>query len=552
MTLATATSICEIFQATAAAGADRVALRTPGDTISLTWSEYADRVRRLAAGLAAHGVGRGDTVALMMVNRPEAALVDCAAMHLGAIPFSVYNTSSPEQLAHLFGNAGNNIVITQERFLPVVRACGIEFATIISVDGGEGTISLDELEAAGDPGFDFDAAWRAVGPDDVLTLIYTSGTTGPPKGVEVTHGSMLAQLVATVAVIEVTPEDRGVSYLPMAHVADRWASYYSSLATGCRITFVDDPTQIVASLGDIKPTVWGGVPRIWEKLKAGLEAKGITDPSALPEEMRSGVLALLGLDEVRWSVSGAAPVAKEVLQFFTDLGLPICELWGMSELSCCGAINPPGDNRLGTVGVVIPGGEVKLAEDGELLFRGPTVMRGYRNQPDKTAETIDADGWLYTGDIATIDADGYLTIVDRKKELIINAAGKNMSPANIEQTVKAAHPLIGQAVVIGDRRPYNVALLVIDPDVRAAYAEKAGISDASPEAFAQDPVVTAALTEAMAQANARMSRVEQIKKFAVLPTDWLPGGDELTPTMKLKRKPIGEKYADVIEGLYSD
>ncbi|GAB4012599.1 AMP-dependent synthetase/ligase [Nocardioides ultimimeridianus] len=550
MSLETATSLCEAFQETAAAHADRVALRTPGDAVSLTWREYAERVRALAAGLAAHGVGHGDTVALMMPNRPEAVLVDCAALHLGAVPFSVYNTSSPEQLAHLFGNAGNRIVVTQQAFLPTIRACGIELDTVVSVDGGDGTMSLEELEAAGDPAFDFEAAWRAVGPDDVLTLIYTSGTTGPPKGVELTHASMLAQLRGTQQVIEVTSEDRGTSYLPFAHVADRWATYYGSLVTGCQITFVDNPQNIIASLGDAKPTVWGGVPRIWEKLKAGLEAKGITDPAALDAETRAAVLALLGLDEVRWSVSGAAPVATEVLQYFDDLGLPICELWGMSEISCCGSINPPHDNRLGTVGTPIPGVETRLAEDGELLFRGPTLMRGYRNQPDKTAEAIDADGWLHTGDIATIDADGYITIVDRKKELIINAAGKNMSPANIEQVVKTAHPLIGQAVVIGDRRPYNVALLVIDPDVRAAYAEQNGL-DAAPDAFAQDPQVRKVLDEAIEQANARLSRVEQIKRFTILPADWLPGGDELTPTMKLKRRPIDAKYAAEIEALYS-
>ncbi|GAB3855907.1 long-chain fatty acid--CoA ligase [Nocardioides maradonensis] len=551
MSLDTATSLCEAFQETAAAGGDRVALRTPGGAVSLTWREYAERVRALAAGLAAHGVGHGDTVALMMLNRPEAVLVDCAALHLGAIPFSVYNTSSPEQLAHLFGNAGNRIVVTQQSFLPTIRACGIPVDTVVSVDGGEDTTSLEELEAAGDPAFDFEASWRAVGPDDVLTLIYTSGTTGPPKGVELTHGSMLAQLRGTQQVIEVTSEDRGTSYLPFAHVADRWATYYGSLVTGCQTTFVDSPQNIIASLGDAKPTVWGGVPRIWEKLKAGLEAKGITDPSALDAETRAAVLALLGLDEVHWSVSGAAPVAKEVLQYFSDLGLPICELWGMSEISCCGSINPPHDNRLGTVGPAIPGTEVRLAEDGELLFRGPTLMRGYRNQPDKTAEAIDADGWLHTGDIATIDEDGYITIVDRKKELIINAAGKNMSPANIEQVVKAAHPLIGQAVVIGDRRPYNVALLVIDPDVRTAYAEQAGL-DAAPDAFARDPLVRKVIEEAIDQANARLSRVEQIKRFTILPTDWLPGGEELTPTMKLKRRPIDAKYAEEIEALYSE
>ena len=551
MTVETAGSLCEAFQETAAAGGDRVALRTPGGKVAITWSEYADHVRRLAAGLAAKGVGRGDTVALMMLNRPEAALVDVAAQHLAAIPFSVYNTSSPEQVAYLFGDAGARIAVTQQCFLDTIRTSGVALDTVVSVDGGEGTISLEELEAAGDPEFDFTSAWKAVGPSDVLTLIYTSGTTGPPKGVELTHGSMLAQLRATHVVLPVTDQDRIASYLPTAHIADRWTALYASMGRGVQVTFVDNPQELIGHLADIKPTLWGGVPRIWEKLKAGLEAKGLTDPAALPEEQRAGVLALLGLDEVRWSVSGAAPVAPEVLQYFLDLGMPICELWGMSEISCCGTINPRDDIRIGTVGKAIPGVELSLADDGELLIRGEILMKGYRNQPEKTAETIDEDGWLHTGDVATIDEDGYVRIIDRKKELIINAGGKNMSPANIEQVVKASHPLIGQAVVIGDRRPYNVALLVLDPDVRAAYAEKAGLSDRSPEELAEDRGVVSAVAAAVEQANARLSRVEQVKRFRILPDDWMPGGDELTPTMKLKRRPIGEKYASVIEDLYA-
>ncbi len=547
-----AATLCEAFQITIQQRPDAVALRIPGGAVEITWFEYGERVRRMAAGLAACGVGRGDTVGIMMVNRPEAAMVDTAALHLGAVPFSVYNTSSPEQLNYLFGDAGCKVVVTQQGFLSAVKGSGTDLSTVVSVDGGDGTISLADLEEKGTVDFDFEASWRAVQPDDVLTLIYTSGTTGPPKGVELTHSSMLAQLRGVQQILPATADDRAASYLPFAHVADRWASHYNHLVFGIQVTYVDDPKAIVAALGDAKPTLWGGVPRVWEKIKAALEAKGISDPKALPPEMRAGVLQVLGLDEVKWSVSGAAPIAPEVLQFFLDLGLPICELWGMSEISCVGTVNRRDDIRIGTVGQVLPGCEVKLADDGELLFRGPTLMHGYRGLPDKTAEAIDADGWLHTGDVATIDEDGYVTIVDRKKELIINAAGKNMSPANIEQVVKASHPLIGQAVVIGDRRPYNVALLVLDPDAAAAYAEKAGLPDASAAALSSDPGVLAAVAGAVEQANARLSRVEQIKKYKILDVDWLPGGDELTPTMKLKRKPIDAKYADVIEGLYAD
>jgi long-chain acyl-CoA synthetase len=545
-------SMCEAFQTTVATRGDAVALRTPGDAQSITWAEYGDRVRRIATGLASLGVKRGDTVGIMLLNRPEFALVDTAVLHLGATPFSIYNTSSPEQVSYLFANAGNSVVITQQAFLDQIRAAASDVETIVSVDGGEGTIGLEDLEQRESSGFDFDASWRQLGPGDVLTLIYTSGTTGPPKGVEVTHANMLAQLRMVQAVLPNVPEDRLLSYLPSAHIADRWGTHYTAMVIGCVTTFAPDPKGVAAVLPDAKPTTWGAVPRVWEKIKAALEANGITDPSALPEETRAGVRALIGLDELRWAVSGAAPIAPEVLEFFGALGLTVCELWGMSELSCCAIVNPPDDIRVGTVGKALPGVELKLAEDGELLVRADTVMRGYRNDPDKTAEAIDPDGFLRTGDIATIDDDGYVRIVDRKKELIINAAGKNMSPANIEQTVKASSPLIGQAICIGDARPYNVALIVLDPDFSTAYAAKAGLEDASAKALTQDLGVQQLIADAVASANEKLSRVEQIKRYTVLSADWEPGGDELTPTMKLKRKPIAAKYADEIDALYAD
>jgi long-subunit acyl-CoA synthetase (AMP-forming) len=249
-------------------------------------------------------------------------------------------------------------------------------------------------------------------------------------------------------------------------------------------------------------------------------------------------------------VSGAAPIAVETLEYFIALGLPIQEVWGMSELSCCATINPRDAIKVGSCGPAIPGATLRLADDAELLVHGDLVMAGYRGEPEQTAEAIDADGWLHTGDVATIDEDGYMTIVDRKKELIINAAGKNMSPANIEQRLKAAHPLIGQAVVIGDRRPYNVALLVLDPDACAAHASRQGLADGSPAALAADPGVRAAVAEAVQAANGHLSRVEQVKRHALLAEEWLPGGDELTPTMKLKRRPIAAKHAATIEALY--
>jgi long-subunit acyl-CoA synthetase (AMP-forming) len=547
-------SLCEAFQKTAAARPRTVALRKPGGGSEVTWAEYAARVERLAAGLDAIGVGRGDPIGLMMVNQPEFHLVDTAALHLGATPFSIYNTSAPEQIAYLCANAGNRVAICDEAFADrVIEACdGTAVEHVICVDGSPaGTAPLGALEGRRRDGFDFEASWRAVDASDVMTLIYTSGTTGPPKGVELTHGNLIAELNGMQRFTPVGPDDRGVSYLPSAHIADRLLFHYYSLAFGMQVTCVDNPKQLVPALLDTRPTFFGGVPRIWEKLMAGLEAAGVKDPSQLSDAERRAALEKIGLEQVHASVCGAAPIPTEVLEFFIALGVRVQEVWGMSELTGIATVNPQDAIKVGSVGVPLPGVELKLADDGELLCRGSIVMRGYRNQPEKTTETIGTDGWLATGDIAEIDDEGYVKIVDRKKELIINAAGKNMSPANIEQKLKAASPLIGQAIAIGDRRPYNVALLVLDPDNGAAWAKEHSLADASVAALAGNPGVQTAIADAVEQANARMARVEQIKRYTILPTDWEPGGDELTPTSKLKRKPIAEKYTAEIDALYA-
>jgi long-chain acyl-CoA synthetase len=551
----TASTVCEAFQITAAERPDAVALRTPGGGVEISWAEYAQRVRRIAGGLAALGIGRGETVALMMTNRPEFNLVDTAAMHLGATPFSIYNTSAPDQISYLFSNADNRVVVCERQFLGAIRAADAALVEhVIVIDGEvEDTISLTDLETGYHDDFDFDKAWRAVEPEDNLTIIYTSGTTGPPKGVQLTHASIMAENRGCATVVPFPVFGRFTSFLPSAHIGDRWgAHYYTSIMFGATITAIADIRQVVGVLPEVRPSGWGAVPRIWEKIKAALEAKGIADPSVLPDAVKAGVRAQLGLDQAQWLLSAAAPIPPEVLEYFHALGLPICEFWGMSELSCLATINPLDDIRIGTVGKAIPGVELKLHGDGELLARGPLVMKGYRKDPAKTAEAIDADGWLHTGDVATIDEDGYVTIIDRKKELIINAAGKNMSPANIEQKLKSSSPLIGQAICIGDMRPYNVALLVLDPDVCAQWAREHRLADASAAVLAQDPGVHAEVARGVEIANSQLSRVEQIKRFTILSVDWDPGGEELTPTMKLKRKPIHAKYTPEIDALYAD
>jgi long-subunit acyl-CoA synthetase (AMP-forming) len=311
--------------------------------------------------------------------------------------------------------------------------------------------------------------------------------------------------------------------------------YGGSLCFGSSVTSIPDHRQVGLALVDARPTVFGGVPRVWEKLKAGLEAAGITDPAKLPEPAKAAVRAKCGLDQTGWRITAAAPASIDVMQYFAALGLELNEGWGMSESSCFGTLNPPGDIRLGTVGKPLPGVEITVAGDGEMLVRAPLVMKGYRGDPEKTAEAIDADGWLHTGDIAQIDSDGYVRIVDRKKEIIINTAGKNMSPANIELKLRASSRLIAHAVCIGDRRPYNVALIALDREICAGRAPDE---------------LRSAIESAVAAANAELSRVEQVKRFAIVDAEWLPGGDELTPTMKLKRKPILQKYAVEIEQLY--
>ena len=581
-------TMCEAFQRTASIDPDAVALRTPGDTQTMTWREYAAQVRKVAAGLAGLGVRRGDTVSLMMGNRIEFYPLEVGAQHVGATSFSVYNTLPAEQLTYLFGNAGTKVAICEEQYVDRIRASGAAIEHIVCIDGSPaGTISVDDLYAAAPADFDFESTWRAVQPDDVVTLIYTSGTTGNPKGVEMTHTNLLFEGYGLDVVLGIQFGDRITSFLPSAHIADRMTALYGQEMFGTQITVVSDGRAIAAALPDVRPTVWGAVPRVWEKLKAGIEfAVSHEEDDAKRQAMewamsvaakRSAALLTgepmsdevaaewakadelvlsqlrerLGFGELRWALSGAAPIPKETLAFYSGIGIPLAELWGMSELSCAATVIHPREARLGAVGKLLPGLEGKIADDGEYLVRGPLVMKGYRKEPAKTAEAIDEDGWLHTGDICEVDADGYVRIVDRKKELIINAAGKNMSPANIENTILAACDMVGVMIAIGDGRPYNTALLVFDADSVGPYAAQHGLSDASPGALAADSEVVARIAAGVAAGNAKPARVEQIKRFRILPALWEPGGDEITLTMKLKRKPIITKYAGEIEQLYS-
>ena len=585
-----ARTACEAFQQTAEAHPDRVAIRTKGDEFSCTWGEYAERVRAVAAGLASLGVEKDHTVALMMVNRPEFHFADAGAMHLGAVPFSIYNTYTPEQIQHLVNDADCAVAITEQAFadrLLAARDASDHLQHVVVVDGEapEGAMSLDELVARGAEDFDFEDAWQAVEPDDLLTLIYTSGTTGHPKGVQITHSNITDTVRSFDEMIRFPDGGRIVSYLPMAHVAERNVSHYLPMLCGFTITCCPDARRVIEYLPEVKPTWFFAVPRIWEKLKAGLEQmlagmpaeqrKPVTEAleaslekvrleqrgddvpdevadrvAKADEEIFSNLREHLGLDELEACNVGAAPTPPEVIEFFHALGIPLAELWGMSETTGAGTCNPRERIKIGTVGPPGPGIDVKLASDGEVLIKGPVVMKGYRNLPDKTKETFTDDGYLKTGDIGELDDDGYLRIVDRKKELIITAAGKNLSPANIEARLKQI-PVVSQAIAIGDKRKYVSALLTLDPEAAKAWASEHDAGD-DLESLASNETLIDEVQKGLDQANEDLARVEQVKRFKVLPADWEPGGDELTPTMKLKRKPIVEKYADEIESLYGD
>jgi long-subunit acyl-CoA synthetase (AMP-forming) len=586
-----AATIAEAFRITAAERADDVAIRTKGDEIAITWGELRERADALAGGLARLGLGHGDTIALMLSNRPEFHICDLGAMMLGATPFSLYNTYTPAQISYIVGDAEARILICEQQFLPHVveaREQLPHLEHVIVVEGAppEGVLALSQVEGS-DPGFDVEASVKRIEPTDLLTLIYTSGTTGPPKGVQLVHRNLLAAVEGLDELISFPRDGRVISWLPAAHVAERNAHHYLPIVFGLQITCCDDPRQVLSYLPEVRPSWFFAVPRIWEKLKAGLETMVAGQPpeqreatqaaidaavrkvrleqqgQEIPEELAeqvaqadkeifSGLRAMLGLDQVEAINVGAAPTPVEVLEFFHAIGLPLAELWGMSETCGAGTVNPQERIKIGTVGPPAPGVQVKLADDGEVLVKSEVVMLGYRNLPEQTSEAFTADGWLRTGDVGVFDEDGYLRIVDRKKELIINAAGKNMSPANIEAAIKSSSPLIAQACCIGDRRPYNTVLIVLDADFAPAWAAQNGIEGSSLEQLAGDERVRAAVQQGVDAANETLARVEQIKRFTIVPGDWLPGSDELTPTMKLKRKPIAEKYAETIEAMYRD
>jgi long-chain acyl-CoA synthetase len=571
--------------------AERTALRwRDGEGwASLTYAEYGDLVARVASGMRELGVAPGDRVVLMLRNTPEFHVLDLAAVLCGATPVSIYNSSSEDQVAFLAGHCRARFAFVEDdRFTSLfdaVRASLPDLRAVASVRGQLAELAYDDLLAAAP--VDLDAAAGAVRPDDLATVIYTSGTTGDPKGVMLTHRQVrFTAEVLKIALgrpLEELYGTRVVSYLPMAHIAERMTSYYSGLLAAYEVVTCPEVGQIGAYLRDVRPQIFFGVPRVWEKIQSGVLAALSADPDKLrqfeegieaaipialdrawdratPEQEATWafldevafapVRRTLGLDEVFCAVSGAAPIPPELLAWYRALGVPLSEIYGLSE-SGGPMLWAPRRVKPGSVGPPIPGCEVRLAEDGEILCRGGNVFSGYLDDPVRTAETLDEDGWLHSGDIGVVDEDGYYRVVDRKKELIITAGGKNVSPANLEAKLKLV-PLVGQAMAIGDNRPFVSALLVLDPEAVAVFARAEGIDETDLAALARHPRVVEVVTAGVDRVMAGFNRAEQVKKFVILPDEWQPDSAELTPTSKLKRRHIAEKYAEQIAAIYSN
>lgn len=556
---------------------------------TLTWSETRERALDVAGGLMALGVQPGDTVAIMATNRIEHFLADMGAVHAAATPMSVYNTLSPEQVAYVAGHARPVVVVLEDSGHRERWSRALE-----EVDSIVEVVMIDEdwdaLVAAGaayrqeHPGAVEERA-AGLSPDAPATILYTSGTTGNPKGVVLTHHNVLFETLSTQEAAGLDAGQVAVSYLPLAHIAERVLGLYGPQVQGGHVHAIGDPAQLLATLGEVHPTAFFGVPRVWEKIRTGLSARLAADPDpdnrAMVERAMAAALAwveaqevggtmtpeieaayrqadeqilgflklLLGLDQVTWAGSAAAPMPLDVARFMAGLGLKVYDVYGMTET--CGAVtaNGPGGFKLGTVGRANPGMEVRLAEDGEILVRGPVNTPGYHLQEEATRALIDEDGWLHTGDIGTLDGDGFFAVVDRKKELIITSNGKNVAPSNIENYLKEC-PLIGHAMAVGDGRPYVVAILTLDGEIAPLVAQQMGVEFTDLADLAEKSAIRAVVQQAVDAANARLSRPEQVKSFELLPVEWTAESEELTPTLKLKRRVVNSKYSDVVERLY--
>jgi long-chain acyl-CoA synthetase len=556
---------------------------------SRSFTEVAEIVRPLAFGLVELGVGKGDRVSILGNTRPEWTYFDYAALSVGATVVPIYQTNSPEECRYVLDNSDSKVVIVEDdEQLQKVRDVRDRLPqlehVVLMTGSADDAISMEDLAAKGAGGNDADweTLYSAVSSEDICTFIYTSGTTGPPKGCIISHGNYRSMLdmVNETSVIE--EGDLTYLYLPLAH-SFALLIQFGSFDLGTTIAYWErDPLKILPNLAELHPSYFPSVPRIFEKIytaaNSGMEKEGglkkaIFDWSirvggkvrALEREDRSPgfllsreyafadkkvlskIRGLFG-GNIRLAVSGAAPINPEILRFFDAAGVLVLEGWGMTETSTAATISKPEDFKVGTIGKPFPGCEVRIADDGEILVKGPNVFQGYHKNPEATAETI-VDGWLHTGDIGEIDSEGFIKITGRKKDIIITAGGKNITPANLEAEIKQ-QPLVSQCVVVGDRRPYLVALVTLDPEEAVAYAKEHDLPE-DPEALSENADVKTAIEAHVEKINQNFARVEQVKKIAILPQDLSQESGELTPTLKVKRAVVASKHEDAIDQLYA-
>jgi long-chain acyl-CoA synthetase len=566
-----------------------------GDWKSLTWREYRQAVHEAAAGLQDLGVGEGEFVAIMAGNRPEHVISDYAAIHAGATAVTIYSTLAASQIQYIADNCKATVAILEnlefmKRWdeirseLPnlryVVLMEGAEnYETTEWVLGWEELLARGRSRLASDPGT-VERSVAALQPSTLATLIYTSGTTGTPKGVMISHRNVVwtAECLRRAADIDLGP--RMVSYLPLAHIAERLATHYLATYMAGQIWYCPNLAGVLEYIQEARPTLFVGVPRVYEKFHARLSARfeethgikkrlldaalaanrkrvlaeqeGKSGPAlagVLDSIVLSKVRDQLGMDQVEVAITAAAPINPDLVLFFQTLGIPLFELYGMSETTGPATTNLPGAFRLGSVGKALPGVEVELASDDELLMRGGVITQGYYKLPEDTIETFDSDGWLHSGDLARIDDDGYVWIIGRKKEIIITAGGKNIAPAKLE-TVLGNHPLISKACMVGDGRKFIAMIVALDNEEAPAWAAANGLDFHDLAGFSELPQVRDEVERAIKEANQEVSGVEQIKKWIIVPDDWTPDSGEVTPSLKLKRKVVLDKYADQIDELY--
>ncbi|HEX3173372.1 MAG TPA: long-chain fatty acid--CoA ligase [Solirubrobacterales bacterium] len=554
-----------------------------------SFDEVRETVRSLALGLIDLGVEKGDKVSILGNTRPEWTYFDFAALSVGAVVVPIYQTNSPEECQYVLENSDAKVVVVEddEQLAKIreVRGSLPLLEQVVRMTGNsDDAISLDDLAARGDgrDAAEWERRWSAVVPEDICTFIYTSGTTGPPKGCVISHGNYRAMLNMVNATSTIEDNDLTYLYLPLAH-SFALLIQLGSFDLGATIAYWErDPLKIMPNLAEVKPTYFPSVPRIFEKIytaaTSGMEKQGGLKKAIFDWSIRVGekvrskeragrepgfllrkqygfadkqvlskIRGLFG-GRLRLAVSGAAPISPEILRFFDAAGVLVLEGWGMTETSTAATISSPDDFRIGTIGKPFPGCEVKIAEDGEILVKGPNVFQGYYKNEEATRETI-VNGWLHTGDLGAIDEDGFIRITGRKKDIIITAGGKNITPANLETEIKQ-HPLVSQCVVVGDRRPYLVALVTLDPEEAAAYAQEHGLPE-DPAQLASNPDVRAAIETHLAKVNEKFARVEQVKKIAILPHDLSQENGELTPTLKVKRAVVADKHQGEIEKLYA-